>query len=597
MTAQSIKRSVVVLFAAAFALAAPLSAQTVAWLDIEGSLAERQDPYAAMFGAPKPTLRSTVEAIERAGERDDVVALVIRLREPALTMVQVEEIGAAMNRVRGEGKQVHLFNEIYGPTELVLGSFADEVMAQAGAAVSLPGLHMEEFFLRDALATIGVQPDFVQIGDYKGASEPFANAEPSDAWNQNISRLLDSMYENLREHIKRGYAFDDAELNDVMEEAWLVPSERAQELGLVDLAIDRLKVDKHLEDLYGDFEYDASIGDVGGPGLDAMSNPFALFEALSAPSEVRVGRDSIAVLHINGAIIDGESVGETPLGGGGVGSLTIRKALKQIEDEPLIRGMIVRINSPGGSAIASESIWLGVRRVAEKKPVWVSVGDMAASGGYYIGVSGDRIYVNPASIVGSIGVVGGKFALGGMYEKLRVNVVPRSRGPQADLFDTTSGWSEAERALVRDRMKQTYDLFVKRVRAGRPSIDISKTAAGRLFTGETAVDLKMADAIGGLDKAVSDLADRLNLRPGAFDLVNYPAPKTFAEALEEAFGGFVAAPNAVGERSAVLSEVATMLRLAVGDRAWPRLRDSLTAMLQMRTEPVLLVTPSVLLSR
>src|SRR5690606_7120002 len=135
--------------------------------------------------------------------------------------------------------------------------------------------------------------------------------------------------------------------------------------------------------------------------------------------------------------------------------------------DDLIKGVIIRINSPGGSATASEVIWRGVQRVAAKKPVWVSVGSMAASGGYYIAVAGDKIYVTPSGIVGSIGVVGGKISMGGLYDLLHVNVVERARGPRADLFSSSQPWTDQQRAFVRDKMAETYDLFTRRVAQGR----------------------------------------------------------------------------------------------------------------------------------
>lgn len=573
---------------------------TVGWIEIKGSLAEKPDPLAWLTGGAKPTLGQMVNALHDAAERDDLDGVVLRLREPALSMSHIEELGHAMSVVRDAGKKIHVFTEIYGPAELMLGAYADEVIIQTGGAVSFPGIHVEEMFLADMLGWLGVKMDFVQIGDYKGASEQLGNNAPSKAWDENISQLLDSLYGAMREHIKKGRGLSDRQLDEAMRTLWYASGADAIDAGLIDAEVDRLDLPARLEESYrGAISYETNLlPETEGPSLNAMSNPFAMFQVLMQKPDHRPKRNTIAIVDINGAIVDGESTPASPFGGAGtVGSLTIREALKQIEDEPLIKGVIVRIDSPGGSAIASESIWLGLRRIAERKPVWVSVGSMAASGGYYIAVAGERVYVNPSSIVGSIGVVGGKPVLGGAYDKLKINVVPRDRGPAASLMSTLEPWTAQQRELVRERMTETYDLFVERVRAGRSGINIEKTAEGRLFAGQKAIARNMADEIGGLDVAIHDLAEELDLAEGRYDVMRYPGPKSIEDLLNEMFGGFLAsAPHASAPEGGLLVGAALdTLRQLVGDRSWSTLMDSLNAMWQMRREPVLLTSPRVLL--
>lgn len=586
---------------AAILAAAPAAsaAKTVGWFELKGAPLQRPDPFAWLKeDDAQPTLRDIVVIFETAAKRDDIDAVVIRLREPKLAMSQIEEIGAAIAQVRAAGKTVHLFTEIYGPSELMLGSYVDEVIMQSGGAATLPGLYMEEMFLADTLSMIGVKADMVQVGDYKGAAEMMSNSAPSKEWDQNISQLLDSMYSQMRSKFTNGRGFTEAELDKVMEDGWLMTDAEAVRLGLIDAAIDRLDLDAHLEKRLGDFDYEMDIAPrSGAAGLDT-SNPFALFGALMKEPDRKLRRDTIALVHIDGAIVDGESSEGGLMGGANVGSLTIREALKEIEDEDKVKGVIIRIDSPGGSAIASESIWLGVKSLAQHKPVWVSIGSMAASGGYYIAVSGDRIYVNPSSIVGSIGVVGGKYVMGGLYDKLNVNIVARARGPRADLNSTVQPWSEAQRAMVRDRMSQIYDLFVSRVEQGRDDIDIAKTAEGRLFTGDKAIGLKMADKIGGLTTAIVDMAAETGLSEGHYDVVSYPGPKGFAEMIESMFGRFVTAPGVNADRpSVLLTEAVAALREIVGPASWPAVRDALSAMLELRDEQVLLVNPRALIFR
>jgi len=576
-------------FAAGGMFVTPASAETrIAWMELEGDLAEKPGPFDWLMGDGATTLADLVTTFEELAGSESIDGVVLRLRNPSWNAAQIEGVGRAIRALRDAGKRVHAFSDIYEQGTLRLASYADEVILQQGGAVFFPGIYMEEMFLANTLEMIGVTADYVQIGDYKGADEMLMNAQPSPEWEENISQLLDTLYEALREEMKTNRGLSDKRLDDAMERAWYADGTTAITHGLIDAEIDRLELNDHLRAAYGEaVQYDLSYDPSRATAKLDMANPFAMLRKLSEEPKNVPERDTIAVIHIDGPIIDGESQPETAFGGGSVGAVTIRKALKEIEDEDLIKGVIVRINSPGGSAIASENIWQGVRRVAETKPVWVSVGDMAASGGYYIAVAGERIYVDRSSIVGSIGVVGGKLALGDLYEKVELNVVGRSRGPAASLFATGPTWTEDQRSLVRDRMRETYELFTQRVAQGREKIDLSKTAEGRLFAGTKAIELRLADELGGLHDALYAMADEAGL-PDDFDVLHYPGPQSFDDFLENltsVFGVEIESPALVA------------IRELVGPAAWDRLRDAMTAMSQLRTEPVLLVSPRTLIFR
>ncbi len=567
----------------------------VAYLEIEGALPERGAPMGVLFGKPQPTVRSVIETIDDAAGDDRYEVLVVRLKDAELSLTQAEEIGAAIKRFDSVGeRRTFVFSEGFGTMDLVLASFADQVLAQKGTGVMLPGMLMEEMFLADTLAWAGLRADFVQVGDFKGASEMMSRSAPSPQWDLNINQLLDSMYENLREPLLSRPGMTGERLDEAMKRLWMGDANDAVAAGLIDQAIDLPELSATVgagrsEPLL----WSRNLLDAGESELD-MSNPFALLQQLSTPPETSVDSETIAVVHINGAIVDGDSTSGGIMGGGGsVGSRTIRKALEEIRKEDMIKGVVLRIDSPGGSATASEVIWQGVRRLAETKPVWVSVGSMAASGGYYIAVAGDRIYVNPSSIVGSIGVVGGKISMEGLYEMGQVKVVTRSRGPRGAMFGSASGWDDAQKAEVRAKMTQTYDLFTSRVAAGRKGIDLGKTAEGRLFTGDNAIGLGMADEIGGIDQAIGGLAKSLSL--DEFEVREYPTPPSFGEAIEEALGGFVQAPN-VGSSTSITGAglVPALARQVLGERAWRQIAPSWQAFMLMREEPVLLTSPTVL---
>ncbi|MCE2968316.1 MAG: S49 family peptidase [Phycisphaerales bacterium] len=578
-----------------------LASNTVALIELDGPISDRGRDTGglALFGGggDKLHMRDLLKAFETAAKDNDVEGIIIRVLDAELTPTMIQELGDGIKRARDAGKKVHLFAENLSTNELLLGARCDEIIIQTGGGVMLPGVYMEEMFLADTLRWAGIEPSFVQVGDYKGASEMMANSKPSPQWDENINKLLDQMYGQVRSELKAGRKLSDAQLDKAMETAWLASDTDAKAVGLVDTITDWADIDAHLAKTYGD-DMDWRDDLLPSSEIDlANANPFTVFAMLMKKPEVEPKRDTIAVVHIDGAIVDGESAPAGIMGGGGnVGSRTIRRTLMDLEDNENVKGVVLRIDSPGGSAIASEIILQGVKRLSKVKPVFVSVGSMAASGGYYIAVAGQRIYMNESSIVGSIGVVGGKMSLGGLMEKLKVNIVPRARGPRASMFGAMSPWSDAEKAIVRQKMTETYDLFTKRVTEGRPGIDLSKAAEGRLFCGPAALDLKMVDEIGSLNDAVTELASTLNLTPGQFDVFDFPPPPSFEEMLSNAFGG-ASASLSMNSGNPLMAQVSTTARALLGDQTFDTVRSGVEAMLQLRNEPVILATPRALLFR
>lgn len=567
----------------------------VGWIELSGSPRERAGAFDWLLGPDaNPTLHDLVAMIHDAAARDDLAALFLRLKDAQLDLAQVEELGDAIRRVRAAGKPVIVYGEVLGPAELLLGAHADELLVQSGGMISFPGLYSQEWYLADLFHWIGIDPQIEQIGAYKGANETLMRNAPSPEWEANISQLLDGLYAHLRGTLMRGRNLSEPELDHALEEAWAADPPTAARLGLIDGDIDLPSVFDHLgQRLGGQIQPVESLGPAGAPSpFDLSGGFFALFQALTASPQRRITRDTIAIVHIDGPIVHGDSTEGGLFGGTAVGSRTIRNVLEDLLDEPRVRGVIVRINSPGGSAIGSEVIWQGLRRVAESRPVWVSVGSMAASGGYYIAVGGDRIYVDRSSIVGSIGVVGGKLAIGGLLDKLHIRPYERFRGPRAELLSLTRPWTDTQREQIRSRMRDTYDLFVSRVRAGRPQLDLSTTAEGRLFTGTRAVRLGLADRLGGLHDAVADMADELGLVD--YDVRDFPGPKSLQELFDELFSARLHAPLAT---SRTPHELALLLEQLVGTRSWPLVRDALVALWQLHREPVLLVAPTVITFR
>lgn len=588
------RRALPVLLVSIFAVAlcsslARAQDQRIGWIVIDGPIAERPEPLAWLMGPDAaPTLRRVTASIESAATRTDVPALVLHLKEFESDFSQVLALGAAMDRVRAAGKSVHLFSENFGPMELLLGASADEVIMQRGGMVSFPGLYSEEMYLADTLKLVGLQADMIQIGDYKGAADPLARNTAGPEWSANIDALLDDLWTQMCDRLRKGRRLNQAQWQTVLERGWSADADLAIELGLVDAAIDVVELKDHVAAAAGTSRITQSLAPESEKGGLDFTNPFAVFAMLMQQPDHTPTRETIAVIHIDGPIVDGESSDAALFGGSTVGSRTIREALYTIEKEDLVKGVVVRIDSPGGSAIASEIIWQGLRRVAEKKPVFVSVGSMAASGGYYIAVGGDRIYVDPASIVGSIGVVGGKIVMGGLLDKIDLGITPRVRGPRAALMSSTEPWNDAERALIRAEMQTIYDLFTKRVSQGRGGrVDLAKIAEGRLFTGRQAVANGMADGVRDFDGTIGLLASQVGLDAGEYDVMTWPGPRSLMEILESMMP-MLAAPSV---RTAGPMVQVEAVKALVGDAAWKSMRDALNALMLLRDRRVLLIAP------
>ncbi|MEM1329640.1 MAG: S49 family peptidase [Planctomycetota bacterium] len=580
--------------AALCAVAGQAGAAKLAVAELTGTPLEQPGPFAWLMGEMEPTLLEVCREIESLPDRD-VDGVVLRLKDAILSPAQIDEIGEAMRSARDAGVDIHVFADQLTTQELLIAAHADTLLIQKGGGVMVSGLLVEEMFLADTLAWAGLEAQMVQVGDYKGANEQMTRTSPSPAWDQNISGLLDAMYGLRLDAMVSATGMQADEVEDAVREAWLTDADRAVEAGLAHASVDLAALSDHFADHYGEsIEWSSSIEFGGGMGGMDTSNPFAMLQLLSSEPDHSPDGPTIAVLHIEGAIIDGESMVSGFGGGQQTGSRTIRRAIEDILAEDLIEGVVVRIESPGGSAIASEVMWQGLQRLADEKPVWVSVGSMAASGGYYTLVGGERVFANPSSIVGSIGVVGGKVAVGGLLDKIKVGVTTRARGPLAGMFSSDT-WSDAELELIRDRMQRTYDLFTKRVKHGRPGIDLSETAEGRLFVGSDAVGLDMVDSIGGLAATIDALADAEGVRPG-FDVLHYPGPQSFEDFLESALGGFpfAANPNTEGSFRGLIAEA---LRTALGEARFRSVAHELDAWSQLRTEPVLLTVPRALFIR
>ncbi len=230
----------------------------------------------------RATLRTVVTTLHDAAERDDINAVMIRLKDAELKLSQVQEIGAAIKDVRAAGKRVVLFSDSYGTSEIVLGSYADETIAQSGTGVSFPGIYMEEMFLADTLSWAGLQAQLVQVGPYKGANEQMTRSQPSPEWDTNISQLLDSLYASVRQPVMAGRKLSDSQLDEAMRQTWMADADDAKKAGLIDTVIDLPDLAKHLETSLGKpITWTKNLLAPESAKIDMAGNPFAMLQMLS----------------------------------------------------------------------------------------------------------------------------------------------------------------------------------------------------------------------------------------------------------------------------------------------------------------------------
>lgn len=571
----------------------------VGWLELTDTLREGPMPFAWMTAQDAgPALSDVLGQVRTVAQSDQYLGLVVYLDQPELSLTQVGAIADAITAARAEGRTVIAFAESYDLASYLIASVCDKVLLQHNGGIEMYGLAIEEMYVAGLLEKVGLEADLVQIGRYKGADEALTRTGPSDAWNENFDALLDDLYAQIVGRIAGGRGMTRQEAEALIADAWSLSDRELIERRVVDQLTDRDLVDVS-EVTFGDgFVWDDAMGMAGGAAMP--TNPFALFQMLLQETHRPIARPAIVVIHGSGPIHSDESTASGGLfSDDSIGAKTMTRLLGEARDNEHVKGVVLRIDSPGGSALASEMIWQAVRDVAESKPVYVSIGSMAASGGYYIACAGDRVYVGDQSILGSIGVVGGKVTLGGLYQWLGVHVHRRSRGGSADMFNSVEPFTDEQRARVRRSMALVYDQFLDRVMRGRGNRlpDVTRVAEGRLFTGRQSVDNGMADKVGGLRVAVTDMAGQLGLEPGRYDVHELPRPMSLPEFFSGLFGTWARAPAAHGPGALTDGEAAAALavmRKLLGERAWRSIAQSLDGLLLLRDEPVLTMMPAAI---
>jgi protease IV len=558
----------------------------VAWFDLASHVTERPAMFSLFGDNDSVTLHSLTDRIRQAAEDADVRAVLITLGEPGLSLSQAQELREALEDVHKAGKRTFVYSDSFDTDTYCIATGATDICMLAGGEFTVPGVGLDAMFLKGLLDKVGVKADYVQIGEYKGADEELTRSAPSDELRGELNKLTDGLYTQVVATIANGRKISRDDVKQTIDDAMLT-GEEAKQRKLVDHLVDIDGLRDLITRTLGAQKVNIvkDYGNTERPEID-MSNPFAFLQLMTKKPEVS-DKPAVALVYIDGVIVDGEARDSLFSSESNVGSDDTRRALRIAAKDDKIKALVIRINSPGGSAVASEAIWQGVRRVSKEKPVIVSVGGMAASGGYYIASSADYIFADPSSIVGSIGVVGGKIVWKDLMDKLGVGNESFHRGANSDLYSPTTPWTDHQRELVRKNMEQTYAMFTKRVMSTRTGKikDIDKVARGRIFVAQNAKDLGMVDELGGLREAITFAADQADLTDGQYDVRVLPAPKTLADILtgnqNEALSPV--RPNASFAQSALLK--------LLPEKLSTQLMQQVQLIQLLQSHPVLLAAP------
>lgn len=488
-------------------------------------------------GSTGESLRGLIGRLDKATADDDIAGLVLLADGVSMGRGQVEEIHKALDRFKKAGKKIHAHCDSLSMGKLFILSPADQLSVVPTGDVWITGLYGESPYLLNLFKMLGIEPDFMTCGDYKAAAEMFTRSAPSPAAQENTDWLLDGIYANMVDTIAKGRDVDVAKVKSWID-VGLYGAEKAQEIGVIDSVQHRPAFVASLKKTYGDnVKFDKRYGKKKPMEID-FSSPFGVMkfyaDLLAGPKKVNNKGPAIAIVHVEGPIMVGSASADpfSLMSSSGAFSTPIRKALLEAADDDNIKAVVLRVNSPGGSAVASEIILDATKQVASKKPLVISMGDIAGSGGYYVACGSKVIFADPSTVTGSIGVVSGKLATGKLWSRVGVNWSGTKRGKNADILNTSGKFTDEQRELMESWMNEIYDVFkghVVAIRGDKLTKPIDELAGGRVYTGKQALELGLVDKLGGIEDALAHAAGEAGLED--YRVQTLPRPVNFIDVL------------------------------------------------------------------
>ena len=509
---------------------------TVVSLTLQGGMSETA-MAPGLFGELQSNLRAMIDRLDRAATDQKVAAVVLRIRNPSIGRGKIHELRQAILKLKKSGKPVYASLESAQTADYLLACACDHIVMPESGMLLIPGVRMEVTYYKQLLDKLGVRADMLRVGDFKGAAEPMTRDKMSDSLRQQYELLVDDFYDQLIDVIAMDRDLNRDQVKGFVDQALFTPQEALQ-AGLIDQVAyqdeyrQELKKTLKAEGMRIVTDYGRKKVDTDFSGMMGMVKMMELLTGGSS-SERRSKKQKVAVVYAVGTITTGSSQVDI-LGGQTMGSETIVNSLRAAESDDSVVAVVLRVDSPGGSALASDLIWRQIKTM--EKPVIASMGDVAASGGYYISMGCRKIVAEPGTLTGSIGVVGGKMAISGAMSRVGVTTDVVSRGKNNGIFTGLDGFTESERAAFQGMMEETYRQFTAKAAAGR-NMDVAKLlklAGGRVWSGRQAQQKGLVDQLGTLNDAVAIARQTAGIEADTeTELLILPKPRSFLEQLLE----------------------------------------------------------------
>ncbi|MCW5948251.1 MAG: signal peptide peptidase SppA [Pyrinomonadaceae bacterium] len=499
-------------------------------LSVSGDLPDYvpDEPLAKAFGVAQPqSFTSILTQLRKAKADNRIGGVLLEINFPGIGWGKADELRDAIADLRTTGKPVYAYIEMGSNREYYIASAAEKIFVPPPGELFVNGFAAEAMFYKGTLDKLGIEADVIQIGPkYKNAPDRYTRKEMSDGQREVINAVLDEYFGRFTSAVAAARSKSETDVKALVDGA---PYSAAQskDLGLIDGALYREQVEDEFKTRLGYNAGDKLRTIRGGKYAEIPSDSLGLNKG-----------EKVAVIFASGAINSGKSSGSGPLSGETVGSDTIVKAVNDAARDESIKAIVLRVDSPGGSAFASDLMWYALENAKAKKPIVVSMSDVAASGGYYIACNANKIVAEPATITGSIGVFLGKPVVKGMYDWLGVTNEYVMRGKNAGIFRETEKWTPDERAKMTELANKIYfEDFVPKVAKGRNMSpeQVNTLGQGRVWTGTQAKANGLVDEFGGLERAI-DMAKELAGLAADKDVkrIVFPAPEPFLRSL---FGG------------------------------------------------------------
>jgi len=469
----------------------------------------------SLFTPENTTFIEILRAIRTAASDPQIRGIMLTGRRFHGGWAQAEELRLELLRFQEESKKkVVAMLESPSNKEYYIATAAEKIYLPPAGNLELNGLSAEVYYLKDLFKKVGVTADFIAIGDYKSAPNTYTENGPNKFEKEQMEKLLSDLQKELKRGIlTRRRNITEKKLDAIMQEGGYLSARQAKEAGLIDEVLYMSDLQKSMwKKREVSFDWSVNIASY-------LKTKFYDDQWGTKPT--------IAILTLEGEITSARKRGGSPFsrGGSGISSDFTVKLIERLKFDRKIKGVIIRINSPGGSSLASDMIWNEIRELQRYKPVIITLGNYAASGGYYLAVGADEIIGNHTTITGSIGVFTGKFSLKELYEKLGVHKEIYKTHPFSAIDSETTLFSEKEREMIKKNMLEFYNLFLDRVHKSRTQLtreEVEKNANGMVYTGYTAREKGMIDRVGGLSLAIQLMVSKTGLKNDYFNIQLFP---------------------------------------------------------------------------